>query len=72
MLGAALGQSNARRIYGLGDEWLESSSVEGDLGALVNSRLTISQQNVLEAKRVNCILRCIKHKITSQSEELVV
>lgn len=39
-----LGQSHAGHKYRLGEEWLESSPAERDLGVLVSSRLSISQQ----------------------------
>ncbi|KAK4816397.1 hypothetical protein QYF61_016714 [Mycteria americana] len=51
--------------YKLGEEWLESSPAERDLGVLVDSRLNRSQQCALAAK--GCILGCIKHSITSMS-----
>ncbi|KAK4819741.1 hypothetical protein QYF61_010835 [Mycteria americana] len=64
-----LGRSNARHKYKLGEEWLESSPAERDLGVLVGSRLNRSQQCALAAKRVNHILGCIKHSIISRSRE---
>ncbi|KAK4829282.1 hypothetical protein QYF61_002674 [Mycteria americana] len=63
------GRSNAGRKYRLGEEWLESSPTERDLGVLVDSRLNMSQECALAAKRANHTLGCIKHSITSRSKE---
>ena len=46
--------------YTLGADLLESSSVEKDLGVLVDSRLTMSQQCALVAKKVNSIRGALK------------
>ncbi|PKU27677.1 rna-directed dna polymerase from mobile element jockey-like [Limosa lapponica baueri] len=67
-----LGLSNAIHKYRLGEEWLKSSPAERDLGVLVASRLNMSQQCALAAKRANCILGCIKHSITSWSKEAII
>jgi len=67
-----LGQSNVRHKYKLGEEWLESSPAEGDLGVLIDSRLCMSQQHALAAHRVSCMLGCIKHSITSWSKEVMI
>ena len=45
--------------YRLGDDLLERSSVEKDLGDLVDNRLAMSQQCALVAKKSSCILGCI-------------
>jgi len=62
-----LGRSNTGHKYKLGQEWLESSPAERNLGVLVDSRLNLSQQCALAAKRANHILGCIKHSIASWS-----
>jgi len=58
--------------YRLGVDLLESSSVERDLGVLVDDRLTMSQLCALIAKKANGILGCIKKSVASRLREVLL
>jgi len=67
-----LGRNNPMHQYTLGADLLESSSVERDLGVLVNDKLTMIQQCALVAKKASGILRCIKKSVASRLREVLL
>ncbi|PKU37831.1 hypothetical protein llap_11868 [Limosa lapponica baueri] len=67
-----LGRNNPMRQYRLGADLLEGSSEEKDLGVLVDSRMTMSQQCAIMAKKVNGTLGCIKQSVASKSREVIL
>ncbi|GAB0205957.1 hypothetical protein GRJ2_003061300 [Grus japonensis] len=58
-----LGKNNPRHQYRLEVDLLGSSTVEKDLGTLVNNKLSMSQQCALVAKKANGILGYIKKTV---------
>jgi len=58
--------------YRLQDDLLGSSSMERDLGVLVDNKLTVRQQCALVAKKANGILGYIQRSVTCRSREVLL
>ena len=64
-----MGLGNPKPKYRLGDEWVESSREEKNLGVLVDEKLNVTQQCALAAQKGNRILGHIQSSMTGRLRE---
>jgi len=67
-----LGRGNPQYQNRLGDEGIERSPEEKDLGVLVDEKLDMSQPHVLATQKANHLWSCIKSSVANRLREVIL